>query len=126
MDSDCAIHDCPIRNDPANQVGELWGTSISFVAASDISQEGRIARFAVWETLGLDRVKHNLQSDPFRLVGAAQLQALAWEWVRSKETQGTQESGASPHAGEILQLKPTWFGIGIDLKALWRKMFGER
>ena len=25
---------------------------------------------------------------------------------------------------EILQLKPTIYGVGIDLKALWRKMFG--
>jgi hypothetical protein len=123
MESECAIPDCPITNDPNNQVGELWGTSISFAAASEINQEGRIARFVAWETLGLDRVKHDMQSDPFRLIGAAQIQDLAWEWVRSKETPGTQESGASsPKAGEVLTLKPGLWGVSIDLKEVGRRV----
>jgi hypothetical protein len=120
MVSDCTIHDCPIANDTNNQVGQIWGTSISFAAASEISQEGRISRFDAWEKLGLDRVKHDLQSDPYRLVGAPQVQDLAREWVRSKETPGTRESKSAPKAGEVFTLKPGLWGVSIDLKEAWR------
>jgi hypothetical protein len=30
------------------------------------------------------------------------------------------------HEGEVLQLKPSVYGVGIDLKALWRKVRGLR
>jgi hypothetical protein len=32
----------------------------------------------------------------------------------------------TPREGEILQLKPTIYGVGVDLKALWRRTFGSR
>ena len=31
-----------------------------------------------------------------------------------------------PQAAEILQIKPTIYGVGIDLKALWRRAFGTK
>jgi hypothetical protein len=32
----------------------------------------------------------------------------------------------SPKQGDVLQLKPTLYGVGIDLKALWRKMTSNK
>jgi hypothetical protein len=121
MASDCAILDCPITNDPNNQVGELWGTSISFTEASEISQEGRIERFATWEKLGLERVKADLLNGGYRLVGGTPaIQALAWEWVRSRENVTVQISPAKP--AEMLTLKPGIWGINVDLKVLGRRV----
>lgn len=31
-----------------------------------------------------------------------------------------------PQAGEILQIKPSIYGVSIDLKALWRRVFGTK
>jgi hypothetical protein len=122
MESECAIPDCPIRNDPDNQVGELWGASISFAAPSAISQEDRISRFSQWERLGLDRLKRNLETNPFCLVGSQDVQDLAREWVRGKQTPETQDSPPTPKAGEVLILKPMLWGVGIDLKEGWRRL----
>ena len=55
--------------------------------AHEFSEEGRKARFEQWEKLGLDRVKSDLQSDPYRRVGSGDVQNLAWEWVRIKEAE---------------------------------------
>lgn len=53
---------------------------------SDISEAGRQARFARWETLGLDQVKADLATGGHRVVGGPpQVRQLAWEWVRQKE-----------------------------------------
>jgi hypothetical protein len=111
--------DCPIADDPDNQVGEQRRTSIRFVEPSEISQEGRIDRFAAWETAGLDRVKHDLLSDPLRLIGSAQVQSLAWEWVRSKESAAVQPPAAKP--AEMLTLRPGIWGVNIDLKEAGRR-----
>ncbi len=68
-----------IHND--QQVGD-W-----FVISSDGEKFlGRNARFERLESLGLDRVKHDLQNGGFRVVGGtAENQEEAWEWVRMKE-----------------------------------------
>jgi hypothetical protein len=120
MQSDCKIGDCPITNDADNQPGELWGTSISFAEPSEITQEGRIAQFKQWETYGVDIIRADLQRGGTRYVGGPPaVQALALEWVRSKETQ-TPPTSQQPK--ELLTLKPGMFGINIDLKELWRRL----
>jgi hypothetical protein len=127
MESECAVQECPITNDPDNQVGELWGTSISFADPSEISQEGRIGRFSQWEQRGVEVIKADLLQGGTRFVGGPPaVRDLKWEWVRSKETDGSQDSPAASKAGEILILKPSIWGFGIDLRALWRKVWGVR
>jgi hypothetical protein len=115
MDSEGTIADCPIRNDPESQPGELWGTLISFAAPSEISQEGRIERFARWEKHGVEAIKADLS------VGPQAAQSLAWEWLDSKESPATQESPPNSKPGELLSLKPGMWGVSIDLKELWRR-----
>ena len=41
------------------------------------SEEGRRARFEQWEKYGVDRLKSDLQSDPYRRVGSGPVQNLA-------------------------------------------------
>ena len=53
----------------------------------EISGEGRKARFEQWEKYGADRLKSDLQTDPYRRVGARPVQDLAWEFVRMKEAE---------------------------------------
>jgi hypothetical protein len=48
-----------------------------------VSEEGRRTRFEQWEQLGLDRVKADLQSGGWQVVGGTPaVRDLAWEWVR--------------------------------------------
>jgi len=123
MTSECPIPDCPITTNPENQPGQLWGTSISFGAPSEISQQGRLARFAEWEKIGVDRIKADLLSGGYRLVGGPPaVRALAEEWVRVKEA----EAPSTPKPSEVLILKPTLWGMGIDLRALWQKLRGRK
>jgi hypothetical protein len=120
MESECSVPDCPITNDPENQIGELWGTSISFVASSEISQDGRIQRFATWEAQGVDQVKHDLLDGGHRIVGGPPaVRSLAWEWVRSKESAAVQLPAAKP--AEMLTLRPGIWGVNIDLKEAGRR-----
>jgi hypothetical protein len=85
---------------------------------NEISEEDRQARFERWEQLGLDRVKHDLLNGGRSLVGGRPaVRKLAWEWVRMKESATKLESK------EILALKPTLWGVGIDLKELWRRLW---
>src|SRR4029450_673017 len=109
MQSDCPIADCPITNDPNNQPGELWGTSISFAEPSEISQEDRIDRFKQWDRVGVETIRAGLQRGGRIYIGERPVEDLAWEWVRSKERQE-----------EIVSLKPGIWGLRIDLKHLWR------
>jgi class 3 adenylate cyclase len=53
----------------------------------EFSEEGRKARFEQWEKYGLERLKSDLQVDPYRRVGSGPVQELAWEWVRLKEAE---------------------------------------
>jgi hypothetical protein len=83
---------------------------------NEIDEEGRQARFEKWEQLGLDRIKHDLLNGGHSLVGGRPaVRRLAWEWVRMKE------SASKPDSKEILTLKPTLWGVGIDLKELGRR-----
>ena len=126
MESDCPLPDCPIANDPDNQVGDLSGrsgSSISFAAPSEISQEGRITRFAAWEKLGLDQVKHDLLNGGHRIVGGPPaVRNLAWEWVRWKEKENAVVQPPAAKPTEVLTLKPGIWGVSIDLKETWRRL----
>jgi hypothetical protein len=120
FESECNVADCPITNDPENKVGELWGTSISFEEPSTISQEGRIARFAQWEKIGLDAIKADLNTGGSKFVGGPpEVRALAREWVRNREA-NTQKP-TQPQSSELLSLKPGMWGVNVDLKELWRR-----
>jgi hypothetical protein len=93
MQSDCAIADCPITNNPDNQPGGLWGTSITFTEPSEISQEGRVTRFELWEKVGIEAIKADLLQGGMRHVGGPPaVRDLAWEWVRNKEAQAPPSS----------------------------------
>jgi hypothetical protein len=86
-----------------------------------ISEEGRRQRFERGETLGLDQVKNDLLNGGHRVVGGPpEVRQLAWEWVRMKEA---EQATAGQRPGEILTLKPTFWGMGNDLKALWRRFW---
>jgi hypothetical protein len=90
-----------------------------------ISEAGRKARFERWEELGLDRVKADLLSGGHRLVGGPRtVRELAWEWVRMKEAEQQQTPAPAQQKAELLTLKPTLWGMGIDLKELWRRIRG--
>jgi hypothetical protein len=81
-----------------------------------MTPEKRESRFARWEALGLDRIKADLNSGGLRFVGGSrEVRELAHEWVRMKEAQ------VKDGAGEILMLKPSFYGMGVDLKVIWRK-----
>ena len=57
------------------------------MAGDEISEKGRQERFAQWEKIGLDRIKHDLLNGGYRVVGGPlQEQELAWKWVRKKES----------------------------------------
>ncbi|MGH8602231.1 MAG: hypothetical protein ACREXR_05480, partial [Gammaproteobacteria bacterium] len=58
------------------------------MAEQQISEERRKARFERWESLGLDRVKHDLLSGGYRDIGGSpQVRELAWDWVKMKEAE---------------------------------------
>jgi hypothetical protein len=68
-----------------------------------ISEEGRRARFAQWEKLGVEAVKQDLATGGYRLVGGPpQVRALAQEWVRIKEAEAA--AGAPSFEGDPLEL----------------------
>jgi len=78
-----------------------------------ISELGRQERFARWEQIGVDRTKADLLSGGHALVGGPPaVRELAWEWVRMKEQQAERK------AEKIVTLKPTVYGVGIDLRML--------
>jgi len=82
----------------------------------EISEEGKQARFARWEEIGVDAIKADLLAGGHQLVGGPpSVRKLAWEWVRDKEA----ELRPKP---ELFQLKPNYHGIGIDLKELGRRV----
>lgn len=93
------------------------------MAKDEISEEGRKARFEQWERLGLDRVKHGLLNDPHATIGGPpQVRELAWEWVRRKEAELAEQAerarakAAEEKPAELVTLKPTFYGVGINLK----------
>jgi hypothetical protein len=48
--------------------------------------------------------------------GPPAVRELAWKWVRMKEQRAERK------AEKIVTLKPTVYGVGIDLRMLWRKI----
>jgi hypothetical protein len=86
-----------------------------------ISEQGRGERFARWEQIGLDRVKADLLKGGHELVGGPpEVRDLAWEWVRMKERE------AARNAEQLVTLNPSIYGIGINLRALWRRLWNKR
>jgi len=86
------------------------------VADDEISEQGRRDRFARWEKLGVERIKADLLGGGHTLVGGPPaVRKLAWEWVRMKEQEALKTN-------DIVALKPTIYGVGVDLRALWRKI----
>lgn len=76
-------------------------------------REARIARFEAW---GIDRVKADLANGGHALVGGTlKVRELAHEWVRMKEAEAMEGE-------EIFLLKPSLYGVGIDVKAAKRKI----
>jgi hypothetical protein len=79
-------------------------------------------------------VKHDLLNGGFRVVdGPPEVRELAWEWIRMKEAEVAQvsknkaliESAPAQAASsteakpvELLTLRPSFYGIGVDLKEL--------
>jgi len=85
-------------------------------AKAMVGETSRQSRFAQWDMLGVDRVKHDLLNGGFRLVGGPpEVRELAWEWVRMKEREVDEKR-------EIFQLKPTLWGMSIDIIRLWQVM----
>jgi hypothetical protein len=88
---------------------------------NEISEEGRRARFARWEQLGLDQVKHDLPNGGHRVVGGPpSVRRLAWEWVRMKEAELAKAQEKSP---EVVTLKPGLYGMSVDLKEVGRRFW---
>ena len=95
--TECDVAGCPINNNPDNKVGGLWGTLISFELPSEISQEGRIARFAEWEKRGVEAIKADLLTGSSRYVGGPPaIHDLALEWVRNREANDQKLSQRQP------------------------------
>jgi hypothetical protein len=91
------------------------------MADDQISEQGRQERFARWEQIGVDQIKADLLNGGHALVGGPPaVRDLAWEWVRMKEREAERK------AERIIALKPSVYGVGIDLRALWRKVWGKR
>jgi hypothetical protein len=112
-----------------------------------IGDAGREARFKQWEKIGFDRIKADLLNGGHRLVGGPPaVRELAWEWVRMKEASGKSIAelvGVELPPGsieallaptpcppgrpvqprpELFTLKPTIWGMGVDLKELGRRI----
>jgi hypothetical protein len=101
LETECSDSACPIARDPDNQPSGQDGTLICFAEADEISEEGRRARFAQWEKIGVDRIKHDLLNGGYQLVGGpTAVRNLAWTWVRQKE-----QEQLKPKPEDILLLK---------------------
>jgi hypothetical protein len=74
------------------------------VVHQEFSEEGRRARFEQWEKYGAERLKGDLQTDPYRRVGSKPVQDLAWEFVRMKEQSAqAKEHNIQENAFELLK-----------------------
>jgi hypothetical protein len=91
------------------------------MAEDVISEQGRRTRFERWETLGLDRVKADLENGGSQVIGGPPaVRDLAWEWVRMKEA-GKAAAVSPQKPTEILSLKPGAWGMNVDLKEAIRR-----
>jgi hypothetical protein len=88
----------------------------------EFSEEGRKTRFEQWEKYGVDRLKTDLETDPYRRVGSGPVQNLAWEFVRMKEAEQAKARAAEEQPAEMVTLKPGIQGVSIDLKEMGRRI----
>lgn len=74
-------------------------------------------RIANWEKHGVEAVEADLtyNQGAAYVGGPPEINEQAWRWVRFRK------SLLQPREPEILSLKPTLWGVGIDLKAAARK-----
>jgi hypothetical protein len=73
----------------------------------------RQRRFERWESLGVEVVRYDLLTRKFLHVGGSpENRELAQEWVKMKDEE----------AKEVLTLKPTVYGVGIDLKLAAKRL----
>lgn len=74
-------------------------------------------RIANWEKHGVEAVEADLtyNQGTTYVGGPPEIKEQAWRWVRFRKSLG------QPKEAEILSLKPTLWGVGIDLKAAARK-----
>jgi hypothetical protein len=80
------------------------------------SEEAKRDRFAQWEQIGLERIKHDLlTTGGFRVVGGTQAERdLAWEWVRTKEAVEAKRKAIA----EAITFKVGLPGVNIDAAKL--------
>jgi hypothetical protein len=82
----------------------------------DHNKESRKALVAYWEKYGPELIRNDfLYTRGVRYVGGTQeTQDLAMAWLRDKER--------SKERKEVFTLKPTLWGVGVDLKELGRRI----
>jgi len=101
-------------------------------------------RVAEWERYGVDVIDADLRNNrpPHYVVGPPGTGVQAWRWVKYKRAQDQakaerdalkREQRARERADaerrdqqkkpEVLTLKPTLWGFGIDLKAAWSQCY---
>ncbi len=91
----------------------------------EITEEGRRARFERWEAIGVEYIKADLLNGGHRYVGGTPaVRQLAREWVRMKEAEA--KASEKKPAPEVVSLKPSFYGVSVDLRALWRKIRGKQ
>jgi hypothetical protein len=94
---------------------------------NEISEAGRKEGFERWERLGVDVIRTDLEATGGRrfVGGPPNVRKLAWEWVRMKEAGSEDKPATSPRKpaaeNELFTLKPSVWGMSIDLKELWRR-----
>lgn len=78
------------------------------------------------ESLGID--VYYFRFHPSSLAGmlAAIRSALRGKLAAIAETDLPAEVSKAEPAGEIIMLRPNFYGIGIDLRALWKRIWGPR
>jgi len=102
----------------------MRSTAQAIMTEQEFSEEGRKLRFEQWHKLGFDQVKSDLKIDPFPRIGSITVQALAREWVRTKEGEQTERArhqATEEKQASLVTLKPTIYGVGIDLHELGRR-----
>lgn len=75
------------------------------------------ARIASWERYGVDAIEADLvHNGGHRYVGGPpEVREQAWRWVRyKKQIQNTKDP-------EVFKLSPTIWGVGVDLRAAYKK-----
>jgi hypothetical protein len=88
------------------------------MAEDEISPEGRAARFAQWDKIGLDRIKADLETGGHRLVGGPPaVRELAWEWVHLREAEKEAAAKAAQHPDEWIK--------AAEALAMLKPVFGE-